>query len=299
MTKSNFYSFFKTLILASFIIIIGYNLLAYAGANIIVNDESAYPFSPDKENAYVFYSSNPQDIVLYPWNYYETAKNAIEFYPSISSKENDFSDFVDIYNLYDNIRYYFYKILSTEKVEYLYNTSSSLWKIIDFDRICYSSKYSPEIEIYFYKSQIMIDNKGYTMEFSYNSDGELFSFLCDENTKETTLSNDIIDAGSNNISELLNTYPKYIDIVINDIIYHEDILYDYQTKNAKQYIESIDDEYFYEYPDIQDNSTSNTNALSYQLIALDNEILLLMHDYGVVLHYNPLNYTFTGFNYMQ
>lgn len=302
MNKSNISALIKTGLITFLIIILGYDLLALAGKYTIYNTDEISTFASNKNQSYVFYSSGNEGIVLFPWGDYEASVNAMGYFSEMYLNQVSFDDFVDTINLYDNIRYYFYKVIPDDKVDYIYSQDTSLWEIMDYDNIGYNSTYYPSTYTYYYRREIIIANTKYKLEFSYDSSGYIYSFLCNEVTDENIYTEELIASGMDSLTYLLENKSQYINLIINDVIYQENTIDNYQTNQA-MYIDYENETYEYK-EDVENDYANNialdeTQSWSYQLIKLDTEILLLMSDYGIVFHYNPLNRTITGFNHLS
>lgn len=303
MNKSNIYALIKTGTLTFLIIILGYNFLALAGKYTINNTDEISTFSTNKNKSYVFFSSVNDDIILFPWGEYENSVNAMKYFSESYSEPVSFDEFVDTYNLYDNIRYYFYKIIPEEKINYIYEIDTSLWDIMNFDCIGENSSFNPSELIYYYRGIINIASNSYYLEFSYDPSGYIYSFYCNEVIDNTNYTQEVITSGMDSLAYILENNPKYINLLINDVIYNEDIIDNYRTTQAL-YIDYDDLENYESENEIISYSSNNialdeTRSWSYQLIKLDTEILMLLSDYGIVFHYNPLNHTITGFNHLS
>ena len=320
--SKNIISLLKTIILAFLIIGIGYKILAFAGNYFIYDNNIITSLPTDSNDSYVFYSQADNDITLFPWNYNNSSVSFSYYYG------DDFaaSDIVDSINLYDYLRYYFYRTIPSARVDYINSNNSSLSSIIDYENLeKYITISTVNPDYFFYDNTITIDNYSYRLNFSFNSTGYIYAFQCKEVHSDDDYTNDIMTFGNNCLSNLINLNDsKNLLAVLNDMVYLSgdlknyflDItdsininlnysenaevfnendfnttisIYDSEKKpedGSEKYTENDSKMYYY----------SNSIKNSYQIIKTQNEFLVIFTDYNIVLHYDPLLRTFNGFN---
>lgn len=338
---NNFFAFIKTIIIASLIITIGYKFLAMAGKYFVDDNRGITPLSAENNDSYVFYSQADSDITLFPWNYYDSSISYHNFYNNSfgngddgdDSYENTLSDFVDTTNLYNNLVYYFYKVIPTDQKNLILTTDSSLSELINF----YYMEPNLRVDttnstLFYYNNNIDIGNYSYDLNFSFDYSGYLYSFQCQEIHNDEDYTNDIMTNGNTYLSNLVNdSGQKKISSIFDDIIYLLDMLDNYFidasdssdikiniiNENNIKYIEdkSDYDKANYDKTNNQqsdylsdgesempsnDGQSSNqylySEQNSYQIVKTHNEYLLILSDSNIVLHFDPLLRVFNGFN---
>lgn len=326
----NFLYLISTLIMACLIISIGYRSLNIAGNYFIVSENDITTLSTGNDNSYAFYSQADSDITLFPWNYYEESRPLSDVYLNADVYDESDSDVYDILDsiiekdyLYENIRYYFYKTISSQSKEYINSIGSSLSELIKFDYIAdYITVMSTSMNDYFfYKNNVTVDYITYELSFSFDLSGNFLSFQCRQ-IEPSLLSDspEMMEYGTKYLSNFI-TQNEQSDLgtLLTDIEYHANILENYtlhlsgdnyiylEEKNDKTSTQSIyiesdmlrENEYYdkiYSYDYSYFDFSQFVNNSSYQIVETNNELLLILIDNNIVLHFEPSTRRFNGFN---
>lgn len=302
----------STVIIAFLIIYTGYRVLAKAGTYLTADNNNIISVSPDNGDSYVFYSQTDNDIVLFPWNYSNNAVSFINYYDSSLIA----SDIIDTLNLYEYMRYYFYRIIPEKQKNYIFSNDLSLAEIMDYDNL--ETYLTFNQGYYFYSHIIDINDSSYYLSVSFNSKGYIYSFQCREIRQQTEYSTDIMDKANSDLTEFLNDDSmNYSGYLLKDIYelygildnymlntlknsysrlnFKEDIYYDKSLGKVEIYISSqLNGNDSSENSNYSDISYSTNN--SYQLVKTQYEYLVIMTDLDIILHYDPVSHIFNGFN---
>lgn len=311
-----------TILIAVFIISTGYHFLAKTGNRLSLSVNSITPIQSANNASYVFYQQADTDIVLFPWNYSENAISFTEYYgDTISAK-----DLIDTINLYDYLRYYFYRIIPGSQKAYIFDNDLSLSILMDYDNL---EKYLTIYEDYYYFSRIIdIQNISYYLNVSFNSTGYIYAFQCREIRSDMEYSNDAMNNGNSDLTEFLNDDSNnYVNILLSDMCYLEGILSNYVLNTSNEsdsrlnFTEDIYHEKFVQ-KQIDESSASTKNidnytkfttyssngtildtetdkditTISYQIVKTQYEYLIVILEADVIIHYDPISHTFNGFN---
>lgn len=302
----------STVIIAFLIIYTGYRVLAKAGTYLTADNNNIISVSPDNGDSYVFYSQTDNDIVLFPWNYSNNAVSFINYYDSSLIA----SDIIDTLNLYEYMRYYFYRIIPEKQKNYIFSNDLSLAEIMDYDNL--ETYLTFNQGYYFYSHIIDINDSSYYLSVSFNSKGYIYSFQCREIRQQTEYSTDIMDKANSDLTEFLNDDSmNYSGYLLKDIYelygildnymlntlknsysrlnFKEDMYYDKSLGKVEIYISSqLNGNDSSENSNYSDISYSTNN--SYQLVKTQYEYLVIMTDLDIILHYDPVSHIFNGFN---
>lgn len=224
--KNNILSLIKTVIFATAIIISGYIILAKASRYFTNYDNKTSPVSITNNTSYVFYTQANSDVKLFPYNYADNAMTYPEYYAKYHSSQKydeSLASVVDTINLYDYLRYYFYRTIPTDSREYMTNNDISLASVMDFNNIArYTTvSFSNNGNAYFYyKGEITVKNDSYNLDFSFDDKGYLYSFQCQLITGENLYTDDVMDKGNNVLSNLVadSNLDSFV-LLANDIIF--------------------------------------------------------------------------------
>lgn len=325
--KTNILSLFKTVIFATVIIISGYIILAKAGRCFTNYDNKTSPVSIADNTSYIFYTQANSDVKLFPYNYADNAIPYPEYY------DESLTSVVDTINLYDYIRYYFYRTIPNDSREYMTNNDISLASVMDFDNIAKYTTVSLSNTgnaYFYYKGQITVQNNSYNLDFSFDDKGYLYSFQCQMITNENLYTDDVMDKGNNILSDLVadSNLDSFV-LLANDIIFLTGNLKNYFVNSAGNneiiinrnpdvenhsiqtdidiftYEEKVEKNFFKLYENSENDLYStysdykyltNESQNSYQIVRTKTEYLLILSDTNIVFHYDPLLHVFNGFN---
>lgn len=305
------FSLIVTIFIAVLIILTGYNFLASAVKYLSSDTNEIVSVNDGNKESYVFYTNTDNDISLFPWNYSENAIKFSDYYAS----DVKASDIIDTINLYDCLRYYFYRIIPASQKEYIFSGDLSLATLMDFDNL---EQYLTIYDDYYFFSQIIdIKNQSYYLNVSFNNNGYIYAFQCREIHANSDYSSDVMDSGNSDLTEFLNSNSgKYIDTVLEDISHLAGILSNYKINTAdnsasrlnyldentelKIYDEIIEKEKLEGSSENDINSdisfSNNSSKTSYQIIKTQYEFLVVISDADIILHYDPIAHTINGFN---
>lgn len=301
----------STVIIAVLIIYTGYNILARAGKYLVTDNNNIVTISSDKDDSYVFYSQTDNDIVLFPWNYSNNAVNFSDYY-DFSLKA---SDVIETTNLYEYLRYYFYRIIPDSQKNYIFDNGLSLSEIMDYDNL--EEYITINQGYYFYSHIITILNSSYYLNVSFNSNGYIYAFQCREIRPQTEYTTDIMARANSDLTSFLNDSSRnYIGVLLKDIYelygfldnyvlnisqasysslnFRDDIYYDKNFSKLEVYTYDPESGTEVGIYDIDTSYMDNTN--SYQLVKTQYEYLILMTNLNITIHYDPVSHTFNGFN---
>jgi hypothetical protein len=298
-----------TILLAFLIILTGYNILAKAGNNLADSKNSIVAMSDDDNSYYIFYSKNTGDISLFPWNYSNNTSPFISYYGS----ELSASDVIDTSTLYNNLRYYFYRCIDGTQKDYIYKSGLSLAEIMNYDKLeQFITVYG---DYYFYSQIIDISKQSYSLNAAFNDEGYIYAFQCREIHADEDYTTKVMDKADTFLKSLLsNSSDGYLNIILSDITYLDGILSNYSLNTStpssllnyreeySSYIQSKISEYnnyteYYDENNVNSIIIYNTNSnSSCQLVKTQYEYLIVISDAEIVLHYDPINDIFNGFN---
>lgn len=339
MMKNNTHNYIKlniqliiTFLMAAAIILIGSQLLAIIGSYLVTSDTTVKTYSIDDNDYYMFYTQSDSDITLFPWNYYNP--EGVNFYDYFEELTADYDfdynidDYVNIDNLYDSIRYYFYQSVPHAR-QYVLEEDSSLYVIMDFDNIFKKITMAKDSSgiYYFYNEPVTINNQTYNISFALNSRFELLSFQCYNMLDSNAYTPEIISAGKKSITNFINGNNQVnLNLLITDLQNAAGILTSYELHYISQTdeytVDVADDIYNYFYDiDIYDNykeyysnnisekdymiltdlelydsAISEPVTYSYQVVETENDIMIIVLDANIVIHFDPVMQVFTGFN---
>lgn len=304
------FMFFIMLLMTCVIIFAGYRALAVAGNYFIISDNTIKTYPLENVDSYVFYSQTDSELTLYPWNYYDSAEplSSLELlYP-----DKALTDFMLVNSdyLYNTIRYYFYKTVPLSVKEEILTSGSSLYEIMDFQNIIgkLKAKTLGTTDYYFYDETINILGINYRLSFSFGN--YLYSFQCRQELDADMYSRDNMQLGNEYLSNFIHyNEQENLNLLLLDIFTSENYLENY----ALTYIdadnisfnlsdERIEDSELYSKNNSSipytDDNTEKISYSSYQIVETKDELLLILADNNIVLHFDPINRMFTGFNLM-
>ncbi len=303
-----------TLLSTILIITIGYQVLAYAGASFLKNDNEITRLSTENATTYVFYSQSEDEITLYPWTYnYDTTP----FFQYFGSKIYA-SDVFDIWKLYDSLTFYFYRMVPEDILIYLYEEDITLSQRMNYVDVEYDltvKSVNNEL-IFFYSKDLIINDQTLNLSFAFNQDCQLLSFQI-KPSSSAALSDEDVNSGKQFLTDYINSAKSdSISYIYYDIINQAGLCDSYSLKNTDSDLNSYiikevfdtgtsekneelklslleKEEHGDAYTSIDDALTKNS---SYQLVDTDNEFLIILLENNIVLHYDPTNSMISGFN---
>lgn len=311
----NFFLFTITLMMTCVIIFIGYRSLAVAGNYFIMSDNAIKTYPMESDDSYVFYSQSNSEITLFPWNYYADSVSLNELY----SNENDFktayflTDAEEFEYLYLQIRYYFYKTIPGSVKEGIISSDSSLHDLMDFQDI--SEKLTvrtiSNTTYYFYDEIIPINGVDYGLSFSFDDRLSIYSFQCRQIVDEDMYSADNMRLGNEYLSNFINSNDQAnLNLILLDIIQTDNYLENYAINylDADNISLNLSEEAMYDYE--LEHSTNSAEVYfylpyqkvsnsSYQIVETKDELLLVLADNNIILHFDTISRMFTGFNHMS
>lgn len=233
--KNSIFPFIKTIIFASVIIIAGYTILAKASNFIIRYDNKISPVAVEKNDSYIFYSQTDNDVTLFPWNYANDSVDAMTYSDFYLNNVDEFnyditlSSIVDTGNLYDYLRYFFYRTVSPDLRKYMTANDISLSTVMDFTNLGnYVTVYSGSTTYFFYKGRINIDNYSFDLDFSFDSSGFLYSFQCQRINNSYSYTDEVMQNGNKVLSSLVSENNRdTLLLLVNDILFLNDFLKNY------------------------------------------------------------------------
>ena len=359
-----------TVLLACFIILAGYRLLDLVGDYFIMADDRIILHTNAINDSYTFYSQSDNDIILFPWAYYN--ENSTSFYEYIlnfdqlhSGNSIELKDYLDVHLLYEELHYNFYHFVSDIR-PVIEKMNTTLYDLMDFDNMMNDlsvTKINNRLFL-FYRKELLINEETYLLSFAADNKLRLLSFECkkQEDNDFTQIEHSL---AKNRLTKLVNSnYCDCMSLLIHDILYRSGILKDYRVHNTfsgdytfaldalmitelqNNYeieITNVDSGYMYEddqesipgsdeTSDESENTGSNQSSpentasailldKEYLVLLLDtifagdttlsdinkylnqkqiiernDELLVIIPDNNLVLHYDPYNNLFTGFN---
>lgn len=306
----NILLFIITLMLTCIIIYVGYRSLAIAGNYFIMSDNDIKTYPMENNDSYVFYSQSDSDIMLFPWNYYADSVSFIELYPEADSKQTNILPDTDY--LYSQLRYYFYKTIPGHVKESILAADGSLYEIMDFSELAGKLKVKTvsNITYYYYNEIIVISGVNYRLSFSFNDSLLLFSFQCRQIVDTDTYSADNMRLGNECLSNFINyNEQSSLYLLLLDIFRNIDYLDNYVIKYTDSNNISLNFSEEEHNPMLSDSKTvteeysdyeaKNASNSSYQIVETNDELLLILIDKHIVLHFDPISRMFNGFNFME
>lgn len=233
--KNSIFSFVKTIIFASVIIIAGYTILAKASRYIIRYDNKITSVAIEKNDSYVFYSQTDSDVTLFPWNYANNSVDTMTYSDFYMSNVDAFtyditlSSIVDTGNLYDYLRYFFYRTIPPDLRKYMAANDISLSTVMDFTNLGnYVTVYSGSNTYFFYKGRINIDKHSFDLDFSFDASGFLYSFQCQRINSSDKYTDKVMKNGNKILSNLVSERNRdTLLLLVDDIIFLNDFLKNY------------------------------------------------------------------------
>lgn len=292
--------FFMMLLMTCIIIFAGYRALAVAGNYFIISDNTIKTYPLENVDSYVFYSQTDSELTLYPWNYYDSAESlsSLELY-----KDNAYTDFmlVNLDYLYDTIRYYFYKTIPVSVKDEILSSDKSLYEIMDFQNITekLKAKSIGTMDYYFYDETINIFGVNYRLSFSFGN--YLYSFQCRQELDADMYSRDNMHLGNQYLSNFIHyNEQENLNLLLLDISMFENYLENYALIyiDADNISFNLSEKLIKENELYKDEDIKKTSYSSYQIVETKDELLLILADINIVLHFDPINRMFTGFNLM-
>lgn len=269
----------------------------------LVND-NVFSFNDDYMTNEIIDIDSLYELIRY--NFYQTVPN---IKPKIIEKAGSLYDIMNFDNISndievifanDNYYYYYTKTLDIVGTKYNMSFSFSIYdnvpELLSFN-CC--KDYSDEIY-----TETNFDNGKTTLAAFINSDsqGYLNLLIYDIYTKSELLSNYKINHSKGKC--VLDINPPY-DQIYSDLkngIY-EEYYYSSNVDLSEKYEDTESEEFTVEfsYNDIVDiiNSSLKLNNNSYQIVETEKDLLLILIDEQIVLHFDPIEEIFTGFNYIE
>lgn len=310
----NFFLFIITLMMTCVIIFIGYRSLAVAGNYFIMSDNEIKTYPMESDDSYVFYSQSNSEITLFPWNYYADSVSLDELYPNEDDSKTAYllTDADEFEYLYLQVRYYFYKTIPVSVKEGIISSGSSLYDLINFQDISekLTARTISNITYYFYNEIIPINGADYRLSFSFNDLLSIYSFQCRQIVDEDMYSADNMRLGNEYLSNFINSNDQSnLNLILLDIIQDDNYLENYainyldadnislnlseETMSNYKLEHSKDSYEVYFHLPYQEISNS-----SYQIVETKDELLLVLADNNIILHFDTISRMFTGFNHM-
>lgn len=310
----NFFLFIITLMMTCVIIFIGYRSLAVAGNYFIMSDNEIKTYPMESDDSYVFYSQSNSEITLFPWNYYADSVSLDELYPNEDDSKTAYllTDADEFEYLYLQVRYYFYKTIPVSVKEGIISSGSSLYDLINFQDISekLTARTISNITYYFYNEIIPINGTDYRLSFSFNDLLSIYSFQCRQIVDEDMYSADNMRLGNEYLSNFINSNDQSnLNLILLDIIQDDNYLENYainyldadnislnlseETMSNYKLEHSKDSYEVYFHLPYQEISNS-----SYQIVETKDELLLVLADNNIILHFDTISRMFTGFNHM-
>lgn len=274
------------------IISLGYNILAYAGASFLDANTEITPLSTDNSTTYVFYSQAEENVTLFPWGYYNEATPFKEYYRE-NTMISDILTINSIELIMDQLSYYFYRMtpIQTTKIDYeefsLYHLLIS--ELIEDNLKVQIVNYNT---VFFYSKEISIGEQKYNLSFTFTDKCRILSFQI-KTIYSTVVKDEDMNTSKKLLSEQLNSSQNnpipfiYYDILLQNGYYSYSM--DQDDYNMSERESLIGEEYYHTYGNKYEFN-------SYQLVDTDDEILIILTDNNVVLHFDPISNLITGFN---
>lgn len=323
-------SYIVTVLSVILIINAGYRLLAYAGKKCSIINETALPVSNQSSDTYIFFSETNDDISLYPWNRFAEAEPYAKLY-GIADVYKIFA----FDKMYDSILYYLYKTLPEDIMAYITTNNVSLWKCLGFDMMENHLKVTSDnlfATYLFYTNSFHIKKQYFTLKCAFDTNCDILSFqlIHDEarQAQDSIQDIDILDTSKNYLSNYLNDSERnQIPGILYDILSNENLYSNYTLNNTlnpvkqpqtneepttalqdpnetasegKDTIMEYDGQYIEKYEDelefLKEVLTTIQKEVSYQIVSTDDEILIILIEYDMVLHYDPYSDMIVGFH---
>lgn len=297
-------SFILTIIIGAAILLTGNQLLAKAGLSFINNNDHLSMISTESNNSYVFYSQLNDDLTLYPWIYYSDAVPCNEYYGDSLSLLN----MNEAINLYNAIRYYFYKMIPQEQKDYINSVDSSLRDIMDYEHMEPYTKIKVVNNkvIIFFERDIQVNNSTFHLAFAYRDTGAILSFQCKKLSAPDNYTADIMKNGKKYLNQFIdNSSPSYLNYMIFDMFTMSDLFQNYSLKitndksvdiNLKTDTSKLTSAYnAYEKDEFFKNYYFSSYG-TYQLVETKDELMVVLLDSNIVVHFDPINRIINGFN---
>lgn len=295
-----------TFFMAVAIILTGSLILEIIGNRLVASDTTVKTYSINDNDYYMFYTQSDSDITLFPWNYYNPDGVIFDDYFNELTQDYEYDynidDYVDFFDLYDSIRYYFYQSIPSVK-QYVTEKDSSLYELMDFDNIFQKIVMTKDTSgiYYFYNEDIDINNQTYHIAFALNSKFEILSFKCSNKLDPNAYTEDIINSGKKSITSFINENQQInLNLLITDLKNRAGILTSYQLEHnpeTDEYTVDVLDQIYDVYDESeQDFAVSTPTSYSYQIVETENDIMIIILDANIVIHFDPVMQVFTGFN---
>lgn len=302
--NKNITSFMLTVAISSGILLGGNQLLVKAGLSFTHDTDHLTQISTDSNISYVFYSQLNDDLTLYPWIYYSDAVPFTEFHGT-DLTEQEYNDSI---NLYESIRYLFYKMIPDEQKKYITSIDSSLKEIMDYDHMEQFTKVKLVNNriIYFFEKDIAVGDCSYHLAFAYRETGSILSFQCKKAESSDSYTPNIMRNGKSNLNQFLeDPSSSYLNYMLYDMFAMQDLFTNYSLKLSNQ--KDIDMNMKKEYSKLENSSIDaaikdNSDIFyfspyqTYQLVETKDELMIILLDSNIVVHYDPVNNLFNGFN---
>ncbi len=277
-----------TLLSTILIITIGYKALAFAGDFFLKNDAEISYLTTDNLTTYVFYSQSEDELNLFPWNYYY---DVVTFHSYIG-KDVPASYFIDTWDLYHSLTYYFYRMVPEETALLLYKEDISLYERMDFSALENDLfvKIVNNEPVFFYSKNLNLPDRTYSLRFTFSQSG-LLSFEI-KSVSGTLPSDEQMSKAKEFLTDYINSDENNSITTIYSDIFSQKGIYDSYSLNNNNYNKDLFDLEVNKYETITQNS-------SYQLIENDNEFLIVLLENNAVIHYDPVTSMITGFNFPE
>lgn len=284
-----------TLLSTILIITIGYKALAFAGEFFLRNDTEIRYLATDNLTTYVFYSQSEDELKLYPWNYYY---DTVSFQDYIG-KDIPASYFIDTWELYNSITYYFYRMIPEKTASLLYEEDIALYDRINFSDLAKDLfvKIVNNESVFYYSKDLNLPDRTYNLRFTFSQSG-LLSFEI-KPLSDTLLTEEQMDRSKQFLTEYINSDESNSIAIIYSDIFTQRGLYDSYSLINSAYSKDKYDSESNEKENIIDENESITKNSSYQLIENDNEFLIILLENNSVIHYDPVTSMITGFNFPE
>lgn len=265
-----------------------------------------------KKIEYSFYKSMPEAKELIDTSLYDIMKfNNIAYDLSVSNEASGL--------------YFFYTKTISFEVEIEDNTNSETTdnnEYEDTDTENFETEYLNDTENDSEKEP-ETRTYSYDLSFAFNSKLELLYFKCCPTHNNSEYTSTTFSIAKNQLTNLINFNPGSLSMLICDMLYQNNILQNYNLVRISDnnYTFTVSDSYgepadddstignneYDSYDDIpNDNKASGVSdeelseiakKLSQnQIIETNNEILIIIMNCNIVLHFDPLEKAFTGYN---
>lgn len=311
----SFFLFIITLMVTCTIIYVGYRALDVAGNYFIISDNKIKTYPIENGDFYVFYSQSDSELTLFPWNYYDSAislKDSGSTTGDMSTRLTTPLKYIDYDIMYSTLIFYFYKTIPDYVRTEILAADSSLAEIMGFPNGFISklkAKTVANINYYFYDEILTINGVNYKLSFSFNDYFSLCSFQCRQIVDEGMYSRDNMRLGNEYLSNFIHyREQQYLNLLLLDIFMYDSYLENYAInyvdannislnfhgEHEKLYLFSVNSDY----SELFSDETKQITNSSYQIVETKDELLLILADNNIVLHFDPISRIFTGFNQM-